>query len=224
MSLDLVRALKAPFSTKGWFLKSLLAGIAIMIPIVNFIVFGYFIVYLKNVLNEKEELPSFSNAGELFGIGFKCFLGCILLAIPCILLLFIIASFIGSPSEVIIKLASPENQLIAQVLSMVVCFFYYLFELSFAMDYKITSMVNFGRAFKFIQGNALNFVILVLYMFVVTILIMLVNMVLIITVVGILLLPITIYASYIIINNLVGQFGRSAPQYNEIMIETSRIN
>lgn len=221
MGLDLVRAIKAPFSAKGWFLKSLLAGIAIMIPIVNFIVFGYFIVYLKNVMKEKDELPDFSNAGTLFGIGCKWFLGCILLTIPVLLILFVIISFFGNPSEVIIKLAAPENQLPVQAASMMICFFYYLFELSFAMDYKVTSMVNVSRAFKFIQGNVVNFIILILYMFVVTILIMLVNFVLAITIVGIILLPMTIFLSYIMLNNLVGQFGKSAPLYNEIIIEAS---
>lgn len=224
MSIDLVRALKAPFSGKGWFVKCLLAGIAILIPVVNLIVFGYFMLYLKNVMNEQETLPDFSNKGKLFRIGCNWFVGCILLAIPFLLLFFIIVSLFGNPSDVIIKLAAPENQLLVQGGSMMLGFFYYLFELSFATDYKMTSMVNVKRAFKFIQGNIVNFIILMVCMFVVALLVMLVNMLLAITIVGLLLVPMVIFISYIMLNNLVGQFGRSAPLYSEIMTEASTKN
>ena len=49
MSLDLVKAIKAPFSGQDWIKKLIIGGILFIIPIVNFAMVGYVIKYLKKL-------------------------------------------------------------------------------------------------------------------------------------------------------------------------------
>ena len=43
MSIDFVKALKAPASIEGWGLKLLIGGIIYLVPILNFVTMGYFV-------------------------------------------------------------------------------------------------------------------------------------------------------------------------------------
>ena len=47
MSLDLQRALKAPFALENWGVNTLISGILLLVPFAGFIVFGQWLRYLK---------------------------------------------------------------------------------------------------------------------------------------------------------------------------------
>lgn len=57
MSMDFVKALKAPASIDGWFVKLLIGGFFLMIPILNFAIMGYVVKYLEKFMNKDGNLP-----------------------------------------------------------------------------------------------------------------------------------------------------------------------
>ena len=154
MGLDLVKALKAPFSSEGWIAKLLVGGILLCIPIANFITMGYFVKYAKNLLNKDESLPSYSSMGNLFSSGVKLFIGSIILGIPVMLLCFIISMLFS------------ESVFVSTLLVYLVYFVYYFIAMvliiRFSLDEKILSMIDFQSAFDIFNGNKnlLSFILL----------------------------------------------------------------
>ncbi len=61
--------------------KIIVLGIILMIPIVNFIGLGYYLRIIKSTLAGLDELPDFKRVGELFIDGIKILLVCIIYAI-----------------------------------------------------------------------------------------------------------------------------------------------
>lgn len=85
-------SLKYPL--KNW-LKLLILGVILMIPLVNFIGLGYYLKAIESTFEGYDRLPGFENFGELFVNGIKLFIvGIIYSIIPVIF--FVIASGFGS--------------------------------------------------------------------------------------------------------------------------------
>lgn len=209
MGLDLVKALKAPFSAEGWVSKLLVGGILICIPIVNFITMGYMVKYGKNLLNKDESLPSYSNIGDLFVSGIKLFIGSIILSIPVMLLCFIISMLFS------------KTVFVSTLLIYLIYFVYYFIAMvlmiRFSLDEKILSMIDFQSAFDIFNGNKnlLSFILLFIasslaYGIVVTICC--------ITIIGVILVPFLVYASLLSLYNLSAQFVVSAPKFEEVKL------
>lgn len=216
MSIDFLKALKAPFATEGWFGKAIVGGILMIIPFANLIISGYFIEYLRQVMNDNHNLPDFSNMGSLFVKGFKVVIGAILLAIPFIFIYVIIMMAASSQVDIITKLFQKENQALCQIITAVVTFLFYIMQLNFAMDEKISSMIDLQRASKFLQNNAANLITLIIHMIIVSILFSAVILLSMITIIGILLVPAILFLQMSVIYNMVGQFGKTAPKFPEI--------
>lgn len=73
--MDVGKALGFPFEDKDWIVKILIGGILLLIPIVNFFVFGYIFKVLQRVTREGVyEFPAWNDWGSLFGQGFFVFL------------------------------------------------------------------------------------------------------------------------------------------------------
>lgn len=90
---NIKESLKYPI--KDW-IKILILGIILIIPIMNFIGLGYYFRIIKSTLNGLDELPSFERAGELFIDGIKIFIICLIYSvIPLIFYIFSVA-FAGS--------------------------------------------------------------------------------------------------------------------------------
>ena len=85
--MDVGKALGFPFEDKDWIVKILIGGILLLIPIVNFFVFGYvFKVLQKAALEGVYEFPAWGDWGSLFVQGFFVFLvGLIYFLVPGIL-------------------------------------------------------------------------------------------------------------------------------------------
>lgn len=207
MSLDLVRALKAPFNGQDWVKKLIICGLLLIIPIVNFVVMGYDVKYMKNILNGEEKTPDLSGLGALFVAGFKAFIGSILLCIPFIIIAFIVVMLFSDSPAI--------SNLISTVVNLVIYFVGCVLFARFAMDEKILSMVDFASAGKLLAGNK-NTLIFVLYLIALSLVYGIVTIVCCITVVGMILIPFLIFASMLSYSNLAGQFVKSAPKFEEV--------
>ncbi|MBA2840427.1 hypothetical protein HNP87_000959 [Methanococcus maripaludis] len=64
--MDFERAFKFPTDDPDWIKKVVIGAILSIIPIVNFISFGYALELLKNIIDSKEELPEWSEFGGKF--------------------------------------------------------------------------------------------------------------------------------------------------------------
>lgn len=68
------------FPLKNW-VKMIMLGIILIIPIVNFIGLGYYLRIIKSTLEDLDELPGFKNVIELFIDGLKVLIVCIIYTI-----------------------------------------------------------------------------------------------------------------------------------------------
>lgn len=73
--MDISKALRFPSEDKDWIVKVLIGGILLLIPVVNFFVFGYLFNILQKAAREGAyEFPAWEGWGNLFGQGFYVFL------------------------------------------------------------------------------------------------------------------------------------------------------
>ena len=205
--MDLVKAIKAPFSGQDWIKKLIIGGILFMIPIVNFAMVGYVIKYLKNILNGNESTPEISDFGALFVTGIKAFVGSLLLFIP-FGIICIIIGMLFSDAQIVANL-------IVYVFYIVYYFVAYILMARFAMDEKILSMIDFASVGKLLAGNK-NTLLFVLFVIALGIVYGVVTTVCIATFIGWVLIPFIILASMLSIFNLLGQFVKSSPNFEEV--------
>jgi hypothetical protein len=71
-------------------IKVLILGVILIIPIVNFIGWGYLLRIMKATFTGFNELPDFDEAGDLFIDGLKIFVIFLIAAIPVIIVYLII--------------------------------------------------------------------------------------------------------------------------------------
>jgi hypothetical protein len=83
------------YPTKDW-VKIVILGIILIIPIVNFIGLGYYLRIIKTSLAGLDELPNFERIGELFVDGIKLLMVCIIYAIVPLIFYALSVSFAGS--------------------------------------------------------------------------------------------------------------------------------
>lgn len=207
MSIDLVKALKAPFSTEGWGVKTLIGGVLLCIPIVNFVVIGYWMKYLRNVLDNENQLPDYSDFGGLFVTGLKAFVGSIILAVP-VMILIAIVSMVFAKAEFL-------SALLTSLMYFVYYYVAYIMCARFSLDEKILSMIDIKAALLILKDNK-NLVSFVILFIVLGIIYGLVTALSAITVVGIILIPFIIQASILSTMNLTGQFVSSAPNFEQV--------
>lgn len=207
MSMDFSKSLKAAFCGEGWILKLIIGGILLCIPIVNFIVFGYFVKYLKNVVNGNDALPEFSDIGKLFVSGLKLVVGGILLFIPLFVLVFILTMIFSKNTAL--------SMLVTGILELVYTFLSLLMMANFSIDEKILSMVDFKRAFLLLKENQ-NIGSFILYLVAVYVICIVVTVICAVTLVGLVLLPFVSYIFMVMIDNLLGQLTKEAPKLAEV--------
>jgi hypothetical protein len=90
--MDIGRSFKYMFEDEGWISKVLIGGILGIIPIVNFVVYGYFLDVIRNVAGGQElPLPSWDDFGGKFMKGLMVFLASLIYALPIIVLSILLA-------------------------------------------------------------------------------------------------------------------------------------
>ena len=64
--MDIVEEIKFPTKDSDWIKKVLIGGILGLIPIINFIVYGYYLKVIKGAFEEKSTMPEWEDWGDLF--------------------------------------------------------------------------------------------------------------------------------------------------------------
>ncbi len=209
MSIDFKKALKAPASIDGWGLKLFIGGLINLVPILNFATMGYWVEYLINFMNGKDELPggASDNLNTNFITGAKMIVGCIILGIIFLLITFVV-------SIVLAKLKFLAL-IIVTLLELVMMFATLFLVMGFAVDKKILSMLDFNRAIQITKDNpyTLNYILYTLLLIIIYSAIMLVVG---FTGVGLVLLPFISFAMGISMYNLMGQYVQSSPHLAEL--------
>lgn len=205
MSMDFVKALKAPLSVDGWFVKLLIGGVFLIIPILNFVIMGYVVKYLEKLMNKEEGLPGSpaSDFGDKFVLGFKYLIGCIVLGVIYVIGLTIFA-LLFSKLKLVYAVLMVLLQITLGLLTL-------LMAANFAIDKKILSFIGFPRAFMLVKDNpnTLNFILQVVGLSVIYVLLMALLAVLVIP------LPFLAYAFTLSLYNLLGQYVQDAPHLAE---------
>lgn len=170
--MDVGKALGFPFEDKDWIVKVLIGGILLLIPIVNFIVFGYaFKVLQKTAREGVYEFPAWGDWGSLFGQGFLVFLvGLIYFLVPGILYVlgavFLGGSILAGVGHSFGALPLAGVGILLLVLGGIIGFVISLFVPMAMTVYADTG--EFGQAFDFgvifsrIGSNAGNYVLSIL--------------------------------------------------------------
>ena len=156
MSIDIVKAFKAPWAKDGGFARMFLGGLVFCIPILNFITVGYLMEYLNRLINGKEELGNiFQHGSKSFVTGFKYIVGFILFLAIFIAIVIIVHLLFAKSVPFIFNL-------LIDLLSFVCSLFIFLMMINFAKSNKILSIIDFKQAYNLINSKdkAINFVIL----------------------------------------------------------------
>jgi len=86
--MDIGKSFTYVFEDKNWIMKILIGGIVLLIPIVNFAVYGYMLTTLKNVADgQPSPLPEWSDFGAHFMKGLYAFIGVLVYLLPGILVI-----------------------------------------------------------------------------------------------------------------------------------------
>lgn len=105
-------SLKYPL--RNW-VKVIILGIILIIPIVNFIGLGYYLRIIKSTFTGSDELPNFKDMGELFVDGIKILFVCIIYLIVPLIIYALSFVFPG-----------PVFLVIAVILAMIISIFAYM--------------------------------------------------------------------------------------------------
>jgi hypothetical protein len=170
--LDVGKALGFPFEDKDWIVKILIGGILLLIPIVNFIVFGYAFKVLQKAAREGVyEFPAWGDWVSLFGQGFFVFLvGLVYFLVPGILYA-IGAVFIGGSilagaghSYGALPLVGMGILFLALggVIGLVISLIVPMAMTVYAATGEFGQAFNFGGIFSRISSNAGNYVVAIL--------------------------------------------------------------
>ncbi len=153
MSIDIVRAIKAPWQNGGGFWRMLLGALVFCVPILGFISQGYLVEYLKKVSEGREQLGNiFEHGSQSFVTGFKYFVGWVLLFIPVGILVFIFAMLIGKDSKFMLES-------IYQGINIIFMIVVFIMTISFCTDFKISSFLNFKNGYLIIKENPTKFIV-----------------------------------------------------------------
>ena len=120
------------YPVKDW-VKMIILGIILIIPIVNFIGLGYYLRIMRSTYAGLDELPDFEHAGELFIDGVKILIVCIIYAI--VPLIFFAISF---------AFPTPVFFILSAIFAMVISIFAYMGIANMAFHES-----EIGKAFRY---------------------------------------------------------------------------
>ena len=86
------KALKKPFEDLG---KLSIGSVLMMVPIVNFIAYGYALLYANSVMRGKDRLPEWKDWGKLFSYGLKMVVASLIYSLPLILVIILFFMSVG---------------------------------------------------------------------------------------------------------------------------------
>lgn len=179
---------------------------------------GYFFKTIHNrIVHDKETLPSWSHFTYYVFVGLKSYVGGFIFSIPFIA--FFVCLFTFAPMTISREII--PFVLVGAVVHIIYSALYIMLALNFCTDFKISSFLNFKKAYSMISGNLVNFVILVAYCILVSIITALVNSILISGQILALLIPFVSFYIYLVYTDLFAQFvlssGKEVANENECL-------
>jgi hypothetical protein len=175
--MDIGKSFTYVFEDPNWIMKVLIGGIVLLIPIVNFAVYGYMLTTLKNVADgQPNPLPEWGEFGAHFMKGLYAFVGVLVYFLPaiviycCIFALSIGMSAVAGGSRdsgggvaSIIAIITLCLQCLVGLYALVAGVTLYAPLTRFAMSANQLSVFwDFRGNFGFIQKNLANYVIALL--------------------------------------------------------------
>jgi hypothetical protein len=153
--MDYGKIIKFPMQDKDWIMKVIIGGILSIIPIINFIAFGYEFKVMKNAISKTPGMPEWKGFGDLFVKGLVIFVIALLYMIVPLIIFGAIAGF-STLSYAMGDLTNPYSIVMAILPALFVggllmLIIGFILPMAIAMYAKSD---NFGDAFKF--GEILN--------------------------------------------------------------------
>jgi len=153
--MEIGESIKYPTTDNDWIKKVVIGGILGMIPIVNFIVQGYYLKILKGSIENKSGMPEWEDWGNLFIKGLIVFIiSIIYMLIPIIVISIsvggaILAAVSGGTEAMIAAIGAAAGGLLIAFILMLISLL--LLPMALAIYAKEES---FGSAFRF--GEIIN--------------------------------------------------------------------
>ena len=147
--MDIMEEVKFPTKDSEWIQKVLIGGILGIIPIINFIEYGYILKLMKGALEDNSNMPKWEDWGNLFINGFIAFIiSLIYMIIPILVLLVsvggvITAALTGNINLMIGAVVGAIGGVLISLLLALI--FGFLIPMALAMYTKENS---FGAAFR----------------------------------------------------------------------------
>jgi len=175
MPLDIGQELRSPMLDEDWLKKVIIGGILSMIPIVNFVVYGYVLRRFKMAMMGEAQLPEWEGWGEMFVLGLKYIVVSIVyMIIPLlVLLVMVVSSGVGTHGLGAPEVWSPSAMIapvfvVYLVLSAVFFFFVPMASARLAATSSMGEAVRFGdiyRRIRMVFGDYLTgYVVLIVIM------------------------------------------------------------
>ncbi len=170
---------------------------------------GYFFKAVHNrIVHSKEGLPEWKYFSYYVYVGLKSYVGGFLFSLPFLALFLLLA--ITAPMTASIELI--PFIIAGAILHVLYTAFYIMMAINFSLDFKITSFFNVEKAFEFIKGNVLNYVLLVFYCLLLAMINIVVNAILINGQIFSLFIPFVTFYVYLVYTDLFAQFALNKPE------------
>ena len=150
--MDIGRSFTYMFEDQDWLKKILIGGVLLFIPIVNFVVIGYFIEALRNTAEGRElPLPEWGDFGGKFMKGLMVVIASFLYALPIIIVIGIVVGLTviadSSDSDAVTTVATTVCPLMGSCLSFMYSILLALILPAATIRYALTE--QFGAFFRF---------------------------------------------------------------------------
>ena len=148
--MDYGKIIKFPMDDKDWVMKIIIGGILSIIPIINFIAYGYMLKVMKNSINKTPGMPEWKGFTDFFVKGLIIFIIELIFMIVPLIIFGAIAGF-SALSAVTGGLSDPLSFVLAILPALFVGGILFLI-IGFILPMAISMYAksdNFGDAFKF---------------------------------------------------------------------------
>ncbi len=158
--MDIVEGLKYPMNDKNWVKKIIIGGILCIIPIVNFVVFGYIVDTIKYVVNGQKNIPEWENWGNKFIKGLCCYIiYLVYVIIPTILCIIGLSMYDMGADNIILSLIGLSCAVIAMVVAFIIGFILPMAIANYAVKDRISAAFEFNEIIHRIKSVAGSYIL-----------------------------------------------------------------
>jgi len=210
--MEIGESIKYPTTDNDWIKKVVIGGILGMIPIVNFIVQGYYLKILKGSIENKSGMPEWEDWGNLFIKGLIVFIiSIIYMLIPIIVISIsvggaILAAVSGGTEAMIAAIGAAAGGLLIAFILMLISLLLLLMALAiYAKEESFGSAFRFGEIINRIFSNFGSYILVYLVIIVLGIIVGIITGIL--NIIPYLGMVIAIFANFYIVAVAANMFG-----------------